>query len=79
MLAGPFPINQGLIMEYLLIHVSTEEEALNCALRMPVPKLDGQYEIEMRKLQEKSEPIQDPRIKEIEWSLQDQLNMLKNW
>ncbi|PAD66476.1 hypothetical protein CHH83_23885 [Bacillus sp. 7586-K] len=76
-LAGPFPVNQDLIMEYILINVSTEDEALNWALRMPVPKVRGKYEIELRRLKEKIESIQDPKIKAMEASLQDHLNMLK--
>ncbi|AZB41846.1 YciI family protein [Bacillus sp. FJAT-42376] len=77
-LAGPFPVNQDLIMEYMLINVSSEDEALNWALRMPVPKVRGKYEIELRRLKEKLESIQDPGIKAMEASLQDQLNVLKN-
>lgn len=76
-LAGPFPVNQGLIMEYMLINVSTEEEALNWSLRMPVPKVRGKYEIELRRLKGELESIQDPGIKAMEASLQDHLHMLK--
>ncbi|MFD2043043.1 YciI family protein [Ornithinibacillus salinisoli] len=76
-LAGPFPVNQDLIMEYMLINVSTEDEALNWALRMPVPKVRGKYKIELQRLKEKLESIQDPGIKAMEASLQDHLNMLK--
>ncbi|WP_057915899.1 YciI family protein [Peribacillus muralis] len=76
-LAGPFPVNQDLIIEYMVINASAEDEALNLALRMPVPKARGKYEIELRRLKEKLESIQDPGIKAIEASLQDHLNMLK--
>lgn len=76
-LAGPFPVNQGLIMEYMLINVSTEEEALNWVLRMPVPKGRGKYELELRRLKGELESIQDPGIKAMEASLQDHLHMLK--
>ncbi|MED4206971.1 YciI family protein [Neobacillus mesonae] len=76
-LAGPFPVNQELIMEYMLINVSTEDEALNWALKMPVPRVRGDYEIELRRLKEKLESIQDPRIKAMEASLQEQLTILK--
>ncbi|WP_395761656.1 YciI family protein [Bacillus sp. 3G2] len=78
-LAGPFPVNQDLIMEYMLINVSTENEALNLALRMPVPKLRGKYEIELRRVKEKLESIEAPGIKAMEASLQDHLNMLKKF
>ncbi|QQZ08513.1 YciI family protein [Heyndrickxia vini] len=76
-LAGPFPVNQGLIMEYMLINVSTEDEALNWALKMPVPKVRGKYEIELRRLKEEIESIHDPGIMAMEASLQDHLHMLK--
>lgn len=76
-LAGPFPVNQDLITKYMLIDVSTEDEALNWALRIPVPKVRGKYEIELRRLKEKLESIQDPGIKAMEASLQENLNMLK--
>lgn len=75
--AGPFPVNQDLIKEYMLINVSTEDEAINWALRMPVPKVRGEYEIEVRRLKEKLESIQAPGIMVMEASLQDHLNMLK--
>jgi len=76
-LAGPFPVNQDLIMEYILINANTEAEALTWALRMPVPQMRGKYEIELRILKEKLESIQDPRIKSMEASLHDHLNMMK--
>lgn len=77
-LAGPFPLNQELISEYILIHASTEDEALHLALKMPVPKA-GKYEIELRRLKEKLESIHDPGIKAMEASLHDYLNMLKKF
>lgn len=76
-LAGPFPVTQDLIMKYILINVSTEDEALNWALRMPVPKGRGTYEIELRRLKEKQEFIQ-AAANAMEASLQEQLNILKN-
>ncbi|GIN72387.1 hypothetical protein J14TS2_28620 [Bacillus sp. J14TS2] len=76
-LTGPFPVDQELIMEYMLINVTTEDEALNWALRMPVPKERSKYRIELRRLKEKLESIQDPRIKVMEASLQEHLDMLK--
>lgn len=78
-LAGPFPVTQDLIMEYLLIDVSTEDEALNWALQLPVPRVRGRYVIELRRLKEKSKPRQTPGINVLEASLQNQLNILKKF
>jgi hypothetical protein len=74
---GPFPVDQELIAEYTLIEVSTEVEALNWALRMPVPADRGECEIELRKLEENSSSLREPRIQALEADLKDQLNMLK--
>ncbi|MFC5651183.1 YciI family protein [Paenibacillus solisilvae] len=75
--AGPFPPDQELIAEYTLIDVGTEDEALNWALRMPVPAGRGECEIELRRLEENSDSLREPRLQALEADLQDQLNMLK--
>ncbi|WP_239617730.1 YciI family protein [Cohnella mopanensis] len=51
-LAGPFPVDQKLVAEYTLIDAKTEEDALNWALQMPVPAGRGEFEIELRRLEE---------------------------
>jgi hypothetical protein len=76
-LGGPFPVDQELISGYTLIEVSTEEEALNWALRMPIPTGRGECEIELRRLEEHSISLWEPSIQAMEADLQDLLNMLK--
>ncbi|MFM1652842.1 YciI family protein [Brevibacillus sp. B_LB10_24] len=76
---GPFPVDQQLIAGYTLIDVTTEEEAVEWALRMPVPISHGEYEIEMRKLQENLDAMRDPRALAMEGDLEDQINMLKKY
>ncbi|WP_409340579.1 YciI family protein [Paenibacillus sp. MBLB4367] len=74
---GPFPADQELIAEYTLIEVETEVEALNWALRMPVSAGRGECEIELRRLEDYSGSLRDPRLQAMEADLQDQLNMLQ--
>ena len=74
---GPFSVDQRFIARFTLIDVSSEDEAIDWARRMPVPRGFGEFEIEMRKLKEKKDSIQDPRIIAMEADLEDQINMLK--
>jgi hypothetical protein len=76
--SGPFPIDHELIAEYILIDAKTEDEAVNWALRMPVPAGRGKCEIELRRLEENSDSSRQPRVRAMEADLQDQLYMLKN-
>jgi len=75
--AGPFSADQGLVAEYALIDARTEDEALNWALRMPVPAGSGAFEIELRKLEENNDSWRDPRALAMKDDLQDQLHMLR--
>lgn len=76
-LAGPFPTDQELLAEYALIDVRTEDEALNWALRMPVPADRGEFKIELRRLEDHSDDSQDPGVLAMKDDLQDQLSMLR--
>ncbi|QJD83021.1 YciI family protein [Cohnella herbarum] len=76
--SGPFAIDQELIAEYTLIDVGTETEAMDWALRMPVPPGFGAFEIELRKLNDETDSIRDPRALALEADLEDQINMLQN-
>lgn len=75
--AGPFPTHTALMAEYALIEVKTGDEALNWALRMPVPAGLGEYEIELRRLEEPADAWREPRIRAMEADLQDQLDIFK--
>ncbi|NRD79877.1 YciI family protein [Bacillus sp. BRMEA1] len=75
-LAGPFPVDQELIAEYILIDVNSEDEAFNLALRMPVPGRD-ECKIEVRKLKENQGFLRDSGTLVMEADLENQLNMLK--
>jgi hypothetical protein len=72
-LVGPFPVDQELIAEYILIDVNSEDVAFNWALRMPVPM----GKIEVRKLKEDQGFLRDSGTLVMEADLEDQLNMLK--
>ncbi|WP_414858715.1 YciI family protein [Paenibacillus sp. Soil724D2] len=74
---GLFPADQMLIAGYTLIDVNSEDEAADLALRMPIPRGHGAFEIEMRELKENMESTRDPRIQALETDLEDQINMLK--
>ncbi|MDQ0113851.1 YciI family protein [Paenibacillus harenae] len=75
--AGPFPANQQLIAEYALIDVRSEGEALSWALRMPIPEGRGGFEIELRRVEDRSDDSQDPRVLAMKEELQNQLSMLR--
>ncbi|OAS15680.1 YciI family protein [Paenibacillus oryzisoli] len=77
LLAGPFPVSQEFLSAYTLIEVSSEEEALHWALRMPIPADRGEYEIEMRKLEEHSNCIQQRKWQALEADLQEMRYMLQ--
>lgn len=72
---GPFSIDQGLLAGFLLMDVDTEEEALQWALRMPVPAGQEAYEIELRKLEDRLEQPRDPRQAAMELELKNYLRM----
>ncbi|MCJ8014865.1 hypothetical protein MUG84_24580 [Paenibacillus sp. KQZ6P-2] len=74
--AGPFPADQGLVAGYTVIDVRTEDDALKWALRMPVPS-GCKSTIEIRKLEEKAEPLSKPGIQAMEADLQNHLHMLR--
>ncbi|RCW50281.1 YciI family protein [Paenibacillus prosopidis] len=74
---GPFSADKTLIAEFTLIDVRTDDEELNWALRMPVPAGLGEFEIEIRRLEENSDSLREPRIQALESDLQDQLYMFK--
>lgn len=73
---GPFPVDQQLIGGYMLIDAATEEEAIQWALRMPVPEGRGAHEIELRKLEESPDRVRDPRALAMETDLKEQIGMI---
>lgn len=74
--AGPFPLDPALVAEFTLINVDTEEEALNWAMRMPIPAECGtSYAIELRRLEEKKENASDPKLLTLEAELKDYLRL----
>jgi hypothetical protein len=77
LLVGPFPANQELLSEYTLIEVSSEEEALHWALQMPIAADRGEYELELRKLEERFSFIREPSWQAMEADLQDLRYMLQ--
>ncbi|WP_057761842.1 YciI family protein [Cytobacillus praedii] len=78
-LVGPFLADQELIAEYTLIDVDSEADALNWALRMPVPTGCGEFKIEVRKLKKNLGFLRYSGTCALEADLKDQLSMLKNF
>lgn len=76
-MAGPLSIDQRLFAGFTLIDVKSEDEAVDWALRMPVPSGCGFFEIEMRKLEDNPDIIRNPSILAMEADLQDHLDMFK--
>jgi len=61
MLAGPFPATGDFISEYAMIEADSDGEALDWALRMPVPTGFGPCEVEVRRVEEERSSYRDPR------------------
>ncbi|NWL88047.1 MULTISPECIES: YciI family protein [unclassified Paenibacillus] len=74
--AGPFPVDQELVAEFVVIDVQTEEEALEWAIRMPIPTGLGST-IELRSLHENADSLSEPGIHALEADLQGYLQMLR--
>ncbi|GAA0381059.1 YciI family protein [Paenibacillus motobuensis] len=74
--AGPFPVDQELVAEFVVIDVKTEEEALEWAIRMPIPT-GLESTIELRSLQENVDSLSEPGIHALEADLLDYLHMLR--
>lgn len=75
--SGPFPADGMLVAEVALIEVASEEEALNWALRVPVPSGCGEFAIELRGLKE--QPAAEKVIQHLtlEHDLENHLHMLR--
>ncbi|GIP39311.1 hypothetical protein J31TS4_25910 [Paenibacillus sp. J31TS4] len=76
-LDGPFTEAKEIIAGYTLIEVSSKEEALEWALRMPDPHGGGQGEIEIRQVFEPEDLMRDPETLSREASLRKQVQELK--
>ncbi|MCR8657706.1 YciI family protein [Paenibacillus endoradicis] len=74
---GPFSNDQETIAGYTLIDVVSEIEASDWAMRMPVPKGYGIFEIEMRKFEDYPELKRVARTLGMEADLQDHLNFYR--
>jgi hypothetical protein len=75
--AGPFAVDEELIAGYALIEAATEEEAMEWALRMPVPASRGGCVIELRQLVDPPDVIRDPRLRALEADLEDHISLFK--
>lgn len=47
---GPFPDPQSLVAGFILIEVSSKEEAIKWAMKMPDPQGNGEGQIELRQV-----------------------------
>jgi len=73
---GPFPVDHELIAGFVLIDVSSEEEAIYWARRMPIPIGPMAFGIELRRLDEDAGTPRDPRMLALEADLEEQRNLL---
>ncbi|MCR8643796.1 YciI family protein [Paenibacillus sp. N1-5-1-14] len=74
--AGPFPVDPSVLAQFYLIEVPSEDEALQWAYRIPIPKDQGEYEIEIRSVELNERLFREPRTEALEAELLDQLDML---
>lgn len=71
--AGPFSAESGLTEGFLIIEARSFDEALEWAMRAPVPKGQGEIEIELRQLLDRAETYHDPNIMAMEANLREQI------
>lgn len=77
--AGPFVgESKDLIAGFYILDVQTEEEAVQWALGMPIPTDQGEYELELRRLEEDAAFIRQPVIEGMKTDLQEQLSIFQN-
>lgn len=72
---GPFAEEKELIAGFTLIHVKSEEEAIDWAKRMPNPSGCGEGQIELRPLIEDANLLQTSKTIALEADLRDQIDM----
>ncbi|WP_246120365.1 YciI family protein [Cohnella terricola] len=60
--SGPFSLERDIIAGFSLIDARSEEEALEWALRMPVPEGRGKFELEIRRFEEHPELLHGPGL-----------------
>lgn len=77
MQSGPFPVDTELISEFVLIEVSREAEALQWASKLPIPQDQGEWQIEIRRLEEDRDFRLEARTVTMEADLMDQMSILK--
>ncbi|SDN78207.1 YciI family protein [Alkalicoccus daliensis] len=70
---GPFTETKELIAGYTLIEVSSREEAVEWAMRMPDPHGAGQGQIELRQVFEPEDLTDHPDLLEKEAALREEL------
>lgn len=70
--------DEDLVCSYVLIEVSSEEEALQWALRMPVPNMSDGFSIEVRRLVEPPASEYDIHKSVMEDELKSQLDVYRS-
>ena len=75
---GPISEVKELVSGFTLIEVSSEEEAIKWALRMPDPNGYGEGVIELRRVYDQSSTYADSFQQGLEYELRSQIGMLKN-
>ncbi|EFM08384.1 YCII-related protein [Paenibacillus curdlanolyticus YK9] len=70
---GPFTEAKEIIAGYTLIEVSSREEAIQWAMRMPDPHGNGEGEIELRQIMEPMDLTQNPETLAMEAAVREQM------
>ncbi|OXL82631.1 hypothetical protein BCV73_05705 [Paenibacillus sp. SSG-1] len=73
---GPFPLDHRLIAGYVVIESATADEAVEWAMKMPVPEGCEGSEVDVRELREWAQEDRNPRVLALEADLQEQVRML---
>ncbi|MGN7165668.1 YciI family protein [Paenibacillus cellulositrophicus] len=73
---GPFPLDHRLIAGYVVIEAETADEAVEWAMKMPVPAGCEGSEVDVRELREWAQEDRNPRVLALEADLQEQVRML---
>ncbi|MBB3125698.1 hypothetical protein FHS19_000352 [Paenibacillus rhizosphaerae] len=73
---GPFPLDHRLIAGYVVIEAAAAAEAVEWAMKMPVPAGGQDIEVDVRELREWAQEERNPRVLALEADLQEQVRML---
>ncbi|MCS7464983.1 YciI family protein [Paenibacillus doosanensis] len=71
--AGPFSMESDLLEGFLILDARTMDEAMEWALKLPVPEGRGEVVVELRQLADPAQTYHNPIIAAMEANLREQI------